>query len=96
MNKVQKLKPIIPFILCFFSLLSSIINAQNKKRIPDSLYSISQQTCEFPRQSGKLEIIRIDSLKTTLFQTDSTEMILVPCFLLITCQKRILLLAFFL
>lgn len=88
MNKVQKLKPIIPVILSFISLLSSTINAQNEKKIPDTLSSISQQTCEFPRQRGKLEIIRRDSLKTTLFQTDSTEMILDTLFFIDYMSKE--------
>ena len=58
-------------------LVISGVFGQNQKLPPkDTYYSISKQICEYPRQLGKLNIERNDSLRLTKYKSDSTEMIM--------------------
>lgn len=65
---------VIIFILTFISVTAF---GQKRKLPPkDTYYPISKMVCEFPRQTGKLEITKNDSLKMTSYKTDSSEMIM--------------------
>lgn len=55
----------------------SVATFGQKRRLPpkDTYYPISKVVYEFPRQAGKLEVIKNDSSGLTLYKTDSSEMV---------------------
>lgn len=57
-------------------LLNGVFGQTPKSLTKDTYYPISKQICEYPRQTGKLNIERNDSLRLTKYKTDSTEMIM--------------------
>lgn len=66
------------FLILTILLVISVFAFGQKHKLPpkDSYYVISKQDCSYPRQTGKLEVIRNDSMKMTTYRTDSTEMIM--------------------
>ncbi len=64
-------------IILISIFISTTVFGQKQKLPPkDTYYPISILNCEFPRQTGNLEIIKNDSLKLTTYKTDSSEMIM--------------------
>jgi len=63
---------LILFILTFLSM--TLLGQKQKLPPKGRYYSISKTQCEFPKQTGKLEIIRNDSIKMTIYRTDDSEM----------------------
>ncbi|NLF41597.1 MAG: hypothetical protein GX587_02770 [Bacteroidales bacterium] len=64
-------------IISFLVLISLTTFGQEiMEKHEDAYYSISKLDCEYPRQTGRLEIIRNDTLSLTTYRTDSAEMIL--------------------
>lgn len=61
----------------FFLTLISLVAYPQKRKLPpkDTYYLISKVDYAFPRQQGKLEVIKQDSLQQTVYQTDSSEMV---------------------
>lgn len=59
------------------TLYSAAAFGQKRKLPPKGSYQIvSKPLCSYPKQTGKLDIIRNDSLKQTTYKTDSSEMIM--------------------
>lgn len=64
-------------IIILLTFLSVKAFGQTRKLPPkDTYYPVSKMDCNFPRQIGKLEIIKNDSLQLTTYKTDSSEMIM--------------------
>lgn len=64
-------------IILFLVLISlTVLGQKRKHKNKDTYYSISKLECEYPRKTGRLEIIRDDSLKLTTYKTDGAKMIM--------------------
>ena len=59
------------------TLLSVTAFGQKRKLPPKGSYQIvSKPVCNYPKQAGKFEVVKNDSLKLTTYKTDSSEMIM--------------------
>jgi len=57
-------------------MISGVFGQTQKLPPKDTYYPISKQICVYPRQTGRLDIQKSDSLSFTKYKTDNTEMIL--------------------
>lgn len=65
------------FVVIALFFIITMVSGQDRKLPPKGSYlTVSETSCEFPQQTGKLEIVRNDSLKFTTYRTDCSAMVM--------------------